>query len=140
MNITALVPMKHYSERVPGKNFRDFAGQPLFYYIIENLFRCPLISKVVVNTDSPRIQRDLAVDFPTVQIIQRPVELCGDKVSIINDILLYDVSQVEADFYLQTHSTNPLLGSATITKAINTFLENYPKYDSLFSVTRFQKR
>jgi CMP-N-acetylneuraminic acid synthetase len=139
MKISALVPMKHRSERVPGKNFRDFAGQPLFYYIVESLLGCPLISEVVIDTDSLHIRRDIATDLPTVRILQRPPELCGDKVSM-NNILLYDVSQSEADFYLQTHSTNPLLKSDTITKAINTFLENYPRYDSLFSVTKFQKR
>ena len=139
MRIVALVPMKHNSVRVPGKNFRDFAGQPLFYYIIESLLGCPLISEVVVNTDSLHIRRDLATDFPTVRILQRPVELCGDKVSM-NDILLYDTSQIEADFYLQTHSTNPLLRTDTITESIDSFLKNYPRYDSLFSVTKFQKR
>lgn len=139
MNIVALVPMKHHSERVPGKNFRDFAGQPLFYYIIKSLLRCPLVSEIVVNTDSPRIQEGIIVDFPTVRALQRPTELCGDKVSM-NDILLYDVTQVDADFYLQTHCTNPLLRTDTITKAIDTLLENYPRYDSLFSITRLQKR
>jgi len=58
----------------------------------------------------------------------------------MNEILLYDTSQVEADFYLQTHSTNPLLKSATISRAIQTFLADYPAHDSLFSVTRLQTR
>ena len=35
-------------------------------------------------------------------------------------------AQVEADFYLQTHSTNPLLQAATISAAIQDFLANYP--------------
>jgi CMP-N-acetylneuraminic acid synthetase len=47
---------------------------------------------------------------------------------------------VEADFYIQTHSTNPLLKKETISKAINTFITNFPAYDSLFSVTRIQTR
>lgn len=28
--IVALVPMRHHSERVPGKNYRSFAGWMLF--------------------------------------------------------------------------------------------------------------
>jgi CMP-N-acetylneuraminic acid synthetase len=47
---------------------------------------------------------------------------------------------VEADFYLQTHSTNPLLRSETISNAIEMFLNNYPMYDSLFSVTKIRTR
>jgi CMP-N-acetylneuraminic acid synthetase len=47
---------------------------------------------------------------------------------------------VEADFYLQTHSTNPLLRPETISKAIHTFLSDFPAHDSLFSVTRLKTR
>jgi len=58
----------------------------------------------------------------------------------MNEILLYDTTQVKADFYLQTHSTNPLLKPETVSRAIKTFQANYPTCDSLFSVTRWQTR
>jgi CMP-N-acetylneuraminic acid synthetase len=58
----------------------------------------------------------------------------------MNEILLYDTSQVQADFYLQTHSTNPLLKPATVSRAIQTILSDFPAHDSLFSVTRLQTR
>jgi CMP-N-acetylneuraminic acid synthetase len=58
----------------------------------------------------------------------------------MNDILLHDTAQVDAEFYLQTHSTNPLLKADTISRGIKTFFTDYPKYDSLFSVTRLQTR
>jgi CMP-N-acetylneuraminic acid synthetase len=54
--------------------------------------------------------------------------------------LLHDTSLVEADFYLQTHSTNPLLRPETVSRAIQAFLADYPAHDSLFSVTRLQTR
>ena len=38
--VTALVPMRHYSERVPGKNYRLMAGRPLYAYILETLLCC----------------------------------------------------------------------------------------------------
>jgi CMP-N-acetylneuraminic acid synthetase len=47
---------------------------------------------------------------------------------------------VPADFYLQTHSTNPLLKPETVSRAIKLFLADYPNRDSLFSVTRLQTR
>jgi CMP-N-acetylneuraminic acid synthetase len=58
----------------------------------------------------------------------------------MNEILVYDTGQVQADFYLQTHSTNPLLRSQTVSRAVQTLLSSYPNYDSLFSVTRLQTR
>jgi CMP-N-acetylneuraminic acid synthetase len=77
--------------------------------------------------------------FPTVKLIQRPGHLRADDVPM-NDILLHDTAQVNADFYLQTHSTNPLLKAKTISSGIKTFFSEFPKYDSLFSVTRWQTR
>ena len=139
LKIVALVPMRHHSQRVPGKNFRDLAGKPLYTYIIDSLLKCPEISEVVVDTDSTVILEGLAEHYPDVKSINRPGHLLADDVPM-NEILMYDTSQTDADLYLQTHSTNPLLRSETISKAIVTLLNNYPAYDSLFSVTRLQTR
>jgi CMP-N-acetylneuraminic acid synthetase len=137
--IVALVPMRHHSQRVPQKNYRELAGKPLFHYIIETLQACPQIDQIVVNTDSRPIQDDLARNFKDVIVLVRPPELCADDVSM-NKILLYDTQHVEADLYLQTHSTNPLLKAATISKAIQSFTGQTEGYDSLFSVTRIKTR
>lgn len=137
--LIALVPMRHHSQRVPGKNYRLLAGKPLFHHIIETLLTVPEISRVVVDTDSEPVMDGLRRHFPAVQILPRPESLRADSTPM-NDILLYDTAQVEADFYLQTHSTNPLLKAATISRAIQFFLSHYPAYDSLFSVTRLQTR
>ena len=137
--IVALVPMRHHSQRVPGKNYRHLGGKPLFHYIIQTLLDIPEISEVVVDTDSPDVIAGLKKFFPTIAIIERPEHLRADEVPM-NEVLLYDTSQIEADFYLQTHSTNPLLRSGTISSAIQSLLSDYPAYDSLFSVTRWQTR
>ncbi len=137
--LLALVPMRHHSQRVPGKNFRMLAGKPLYQHIIETLLSVPEIGQVLVDTDSEPIREGLRKDFPEVLVTERPEHLQGDTVSM-NDVLLYDTSLVEADFYIQTHSTNPLLRPETVSKAVCTFVEDYPKHDSLFSVTRLQTR
>ena len=139
MRLAALVPMRHHSQRVPGKNYRPLAGKPLFYYIIETLLSVPEIEAVMVDTDSEPVMDGLRRDFPQVQIISRPEHLRAPDVPM-NDILLHDTAQVKADFYLQSHSTNPLLKAGTISRGIRAFFGDYPKYDSLFSVTRWQTR
>jgi CMP-N-acetylneuraminic acid synthetase len=138
-NIVALVPMRHHSQRVPGKNFRPLAGKPLFHHIMSTLEACPEISRVVVDTDSRPIIEGLRQVFPAVTVLERPEHLRADKISM-NEVLLYDTSQVEADFYLQTHTTNPLLRSETVSSAVQAMVDNLPEYDSLFSVTRRQVR
>jgi CMP-N-acetylneuraminic acid synthetase len=137
--IIALVPMRHHSQRVPKKNFRLIAGKPLFHHILNTLLECNEIDHILVDTDSPIIIDDIHKNFSTILITERPDHLRADDIPM-NEVLANDVQNYEADFYLQTHSTNPLLKAKTISKAINSFLENYPIYDSLFSVTQIQSR
>ena len=138
-NLVALVPMRHHSQRVPGKNYRLLAGKPLFHHVIETLLAVPEITQIAVDTDSDPVMESLGAEFPQVGIINRPQHLRSDAVPM-NDILIYDTGQVQADFYLQTHSTNPLLKPETVSRAIQSLLADYPTHDSLFSVTRWQTR
>ena len=61
--LVALVPMRHHSQRVPGKNYRPLAGKPLYQHIIETLLACPEIDQVVVDTDSPPVMDGLRPGF-----------------------------------------------------------------------------
>jgi len=54
--------------------------------------------------------------------------------------LLNDIEQVEADLYVQTHSTNPLLRTETIQAALDAFLDARDRHDSLFTVTPLHTR
>jgi len=137
--IVALVPMRHHSQRVPQKNFRNIAGKPLYHHILNTLKNCPEIAAIVEDTDSEVIMAGIRKDFPEIIILERPEELRADEIPM-NEILLYDTNQVNADLYLQTHSTNPLLKSATISDAVEKFINNQGVNDSLFSVTRMQSR
>ena len=137
--IVALLPMRHHSQRVPGKNYRLLAGKPLYQHILDSLLNCPEIGQVVIDTDSDIIMEGVMARYPQVHLLERPQHLRVDDMSM-NEILAYDTGQVPADFYLQTHSTNPLLPATTISRAVQTFLASFPAYDSLFSVTRFQFR
>ncbi|HEY3312393.1 MAG TPA: acylneuraminate cytidylyltransferase family protein [Anaerolineales bacterium] len=137
--IAALVPMRHHSQRVPGKNFRPLAGKPLYQYIIETLQAVPEINIVLVDTDSQPVLAGLRAEYPQVRIIERPEHLRADNIPM-NEILAFDTAQIEADFFLQTHSTNPFLTAQTLQNGIRAFLNQHPAYDSMFSVTRLQTR
>ena len=137
--IVALVPMRHDSKRVPGKNYRPMCGKPLYAHIIETLLSVETINQVVVDTDSTPVIEGLARDYPQVKVLLRPEDLRADTTPT-NEILVYDTAQVPADLYLQTHSTNPLLKAETIRRAIEQLRQSFPEYDSLFGVTRLQTR
>jgi N-acylneuraminate cytidylyltransferase len=135
--IKALVPMKAHSERVPNKNIRNLNGKPLFHWIMENLSKSKYIDEIIINTDSAEIAKS-AMDNFNVTILERPNYLLGDMVGI-QPLIEYDLSNTDGEYYLQTHSTNPLLKSETIDCAIECFFSQ-TKHDALFSVTEIKTR
>lgn len=140
--IVALLPMKANSTRVPGKNFKEFVGKPLFRWILESLLSVEEISQIVINTDARSILAEHGlVDFGRVLIRDRDPEICGDDVSM-NMILANDVSNVSADIYIMTHTTNPLLSANTIRGSLSAYCQavSEGKADSLFTVDKVQTR
>lgn len=140
--IVALLPMKANSERVKGKNFRDFCGKPLFRWILDTLREVKEIDQVIINTDARQILADNGLtDTDRITIRDRKPEICGDLVSM-NLVLADDVANVPADVYLMTHTTNPLISAETIRKALAAFQEARVagKADSLFTVDKVQTR
>jgi len=132
--IKALVPMKGNSERVPRKNMRLLAGKPCLHWIMETLTGSKYVDEIIVNTDSEEIAKEATNHFK-VTILERPDFLLGDMVTI-QPLIEYDLSQTTGEFYLQTHSTNPLI---TVDSAIETFFSQ-TKHDALFSVTEVKQR
>lgn len=137
--IVALLPMKANSERVKGKNFRQFCGKPLFRWILDSLLDVNEIDQMVINTDARHILAENGlVESDRVMIRDRKPEICGDLVSM-NLVLADDVANVDADIYLMTHTTNPLLSARSIQNALEAFSTSH-NVDSLFTVDKIQTR
>lgn len=134
--------MKANSQRVKGKNFRPLHGKPLFAWILDSLLALDEIDEVVINTDARHILAENGlVEGGRVRIRDRKPELCGDTVSM-NLILADDIAAVPADVYLMTHTTNPMLSSATIRAALDSYKAGVAAgtADSLFTVNKIQTR
>jgi len=147
--IIAIIPIKHKSSRIPGKNFRIMNGYPLFYWIIKTLLNISEINEIVIDTNSPiifdKVPKIFKDNMNKITLYQRPKHLWpGDTPT--NDLLMNVINDLnlDADLYLQTHVTNPLLKCKTITNAINEFINKQNEYDTLFSVkthhTRFYNK
>ena len=141
-HVVALLPLKANSERVRGKNFRDFLGKPLYRWMLDTLLAAPEVSQVVVNTDAEGLLRRHGLpESPKLLLRERRPEIRGDLVSM-NRIIEDDLAAVPGDVYLQTHVTNPLLSAGTLRAALRRFDEARARGegDSLFTVTRHQSR
>ena len=134
--------MKANSERVRGKNFRDFCGKPLFRWVLDTLLEVEEIDQVIINTDARQIlARNGLTDSDRVMIRDRKPEICGDFVSM-NLVLADDIANVASDVYLMTHTTNPLMSADTVRKSLAAFqaAKAAGRADSLFTVDKVQTR
>lgn len=141
MVVTALVPMKAHSSRVPNKNFREICGRPLFEWILGTVLQTNFVDKVQINTDALQELSDSElIRNDRVLLRERPAILRGDEVSmnlVIND----DLESTGSDHYMMTHTTNPAISVDTLNAAFESYLEGLEQgHDSLFSVNRHQTR
>ena len=82
MSVTAIVPMRHTSERVPGKNYRLLGGRPLYHHVIEALLASETVGIVVIDTDSPVVLDDAARHFPDVTPASSDPIICAMGASL----------------------------------------------------------
>ena len=140
-NITALLPMKGNSERVPGKNFKILKDKPLFKWILDKINSLKNVDEIIINTDVPHILIENGIDkYQKVKLIHRPYNICGDFVSM-NEVINHDIDKARNTNFLMTHTTNPFLRETTLLSAMEKFIECHTNgHDSLFSVNKFQTR
>lgn len=141
MKIYAIIPIKDHSSRVQGKNFKLMNGQPLYYWIINTLLSCEQIDKIFIDTDSKELLNNCCIKSDKLFLYKRPEHLRGDDMSV-NKLLINIIEdlKLDADLYLQTHTTNPLLTKETIEGAISKYIKNENTYDSLFTVKTHHTR
>lgn len=131
--------MKGKSERVPGKNMRQLCNRPLFHWILDALNESNVVDEIIINTDSVEIAESACKHF-NVTIHMRPDYLLNLHSDEAYQIMAYDLNRTEGEYFIQTHSTNPLLKPKTIKQAVDVFFKQAVHHDSLFSVTPLQTR
>ena len=137
--VKALIFMKGHSERVSGKNMRPLYDRPLFHWILDALNGSGVVSEIIINTDSDEIAASAQQNFD-VTIHMRPDYLLTIQSNEATQIMDYDLKKTDGEYFIQTHSTNPLLKPQTIKEAVELYYKQLDQYDSLFTVTELQTR
>ena len=126
MKVCVILPIKHTSTRVPGKNYRNFNGEPLMKIVINTILSSKLITTLIIDTNSELVKEILTSNYTDnrIQVYNRPKHLwTGDtptNVLLENVISALDLTH---DMLIQTHVTNPLLTVNTIEACINDFIK-----------------
>lgn len=133
MSVAAVIAARGGSVRLPRKALLPFAGRPLIAHKIVQLRRCPLVSRVYVNTDDAEI-RAVALDFDADVMDGR--DYAGDT----REMLRHSATQVSEDVLLWAHPTNPLVSPETYADALIAYeAATRVGYDSLVSVQEIRR-
>jgi CMP-N-acetylneuraminic acid synthetase len=136
-SITAILPMKLGSERVPDKNYRNLGGRKLYEYILSTLLECSLVKDIIVTTNDVRIAAELA-NVEDVTVLSRPRNL-AERDSSMNAVIENVLGRVNGTYFVQVHATSPFLSPQTLENGIHTFLSGDP-LSSCFSATEIHGR
>ncbi len=134
--ITAIVPIKRNSQRIPNKNFLEINYKPLYFWILESLLNSQYVDEIVVNYDDDYITKEVSKYFDSIKFCKRPDELFGDEVSM-NKIIESTIDECTNPSIIQVHTTSPLLKTNTIDKAIKF---HFDRKQDIFSVNKLQER
>ena len=134
--IITIIPARGGSKGVPRKNVRLLNGKPLVAYTIEAALRSGLVDRVIVSTDDAEIA-EVAKKFGA-EVIDRPAELAGDKVTlepVIKHALdfLAEKENYVPDFVSCIQPTSPLLKPEIIRESV----EKVVNHDHDSSITAF---
>lgn len=120
--ILAIIPARAGSKRLPGKNSKILCGKPLVQWTIEAALQCPLITDVLVSTDSQEIF-DIAKQSGAQVPFLRPPEIANDTataIDVVKHTLGYLAQQQKVyDYIVWLQPTSPLRSTKNIIEAIN---------------------
>lgn len=127
MKTVVLIPIKLGSKRVPGKNIKPFFDcTPLIHFIQKTCLNAKNVDEIYVYCSDEVIKDYL---LPGVKFLKRPEYLNGDNINA-NDIIREFMKVVDADIYVNAHTTSPFAKIETIEECIDKVSSG--EYDSAF--------
>ncbi len=123
LKILGVIPARYDSTRLPGKVLRDIAGRPMLYWVYRSARRSPLLTDLIVATDSELVQ-----DFCRAQAI--PVIMTGRHPSgsdRLHEVLL----RTDGDVYVNIQGDEPMLRPDQLDLLVKPFLEGRAEVTTL---------
>ena len=129
--ITAVIPVRAGSRRLPNKNILPFADSNLLTNKIQQLKKVKAIDEIVVSSDSDVMLNIAYSENVTAQ--KRPVEYCDEKSKSFNEVVEWIANNINTDILMWTPCVCPIVDSTAYENAIYAFENKEPIYDSVVS-------
>jgi len=134
--VLVVIPAKGRSTRIPGKNMKDFAGQPLLYWTIMAARESQWVTSTCVSSDCPEIL-NYAFD-KGVTPVPRDDSLCQDSTPtdpvIVHAVgFIQSVFEISFDMVVTLQCTSPVRPKDLIDDCIKTLYRD-PGANSVVTV------
>lgn len=142
MIIYSIIPARKGSKGIVNKNIMKYKDIPLIAHSIIQSNNSKYINKTFVSTDSEEYL-NIASKYGSIIPILRPENISSDNSNDI-DFLKHFLDYLEetndkCDLIVQLRPTSPERKLSDIDSAIEAFINEYDKYDSLRSVIEMDK-
>lgn len=135
----AVIPARGGSKRIPRKNVREFAGQPMIAWPIQAALASGCFDRVIVSTDDDevaRVSRHFGAEVP----FRRPDELSDDHATtsaVMAHAMDWAASQgLQPLAVCCIYATAPLLDVSELAEGLR--LIGDPRWRFVFAATRFE--
>jgi pseudaminic acid cytidylyltransferase len=134
----AIIPARGGSKRIPNKNIKLFAGQPIISYSVRVAQDTELFDRVIVSTDSleiAAIAREYGAEVPFL----RPVELANDFART-EEVICHAIEWLakegrEPEFICCIYATAPFIQASYLKQGFERIVSSGAT--SVFSITTY---
>ena len=116
MTVTAVIPARYASTRLPGKPLAEIDGRPMIQWVCERVGRASLVDAVIVATDDQRI-------FDAVSAFGGKVVMTAPDHPSGTDRLAEVAENLDADIVVNVQGDEPLIDAAVIDATIRAMVE-----------------
>ncbi|MFN7929591.1 MAG: 3-deoxy-manno-octulosonate cytidylyltransferase [Blastocatellia bacterium] len=117
MKVTAIIPARFASSRLPGKPLLELGGKPMILHVVERAKAVRTIERVIVATDNERI-------LAAVQDAGEEAWLTSPAHQTGTDRLAEVAAQLEADIIVNVQGDEPFIEPTTIEAALQPLLDD----------------
>ena len=134
INITAIIPARGGSKRIPQKNLIDLAGKPMIAWTIEAALKSKFISTVIVSTDNEEIattSRKYGAEVPFLR------DGKADDHSPVSLATIQTLQQFDQTTFTRPEIVVQLMANCPLrdSKDIDSALDNFLKSKSSFQIS-----
>jgi 3-deoxy-manno-octulosonate cytidylyltransferase (CMP-KDO synthetase) len=115
--VIGVIPSRYASQRLPAKPLIDLLGKPLVQRVYEQVKKSKLVTRVVVATDDPRIEKAVNQFGGEVIMTSPEIRSGSDRVAVV-------AAQVTGDIYVNIQGDEPLIVPEMIDQGVRLLLDD----------------